>query len=188
LIAYNTSPADATMTGALASWGIYLYDLLSGQTFPLETGLTYARHPTWAPDGKSLYFSAFNPESGTLGIYQISLDTQEVRRVYDEKGNEIQPMVSPDGSRLMFLDFDTRDIYVMDLASGALEKIDTPKALDLGYAVWSPDGEAICFEVNINSAYTIWWIKLSDMNGRQLTEGVTELDPTVGLLSVFLPK
>jgi len=187
-LVYNTSPADASAKGALSSWAIYLYDLAADRTNRLDTGLTFARQPTWTPDGKTLYFSALNPETGTLGIYQISLESLEVSRVYDEKNNEIQPMVSPDGSRLLFLDYDSRELYVLDLATGQVELIKTPSVLDLGYAVWSPDGESIYFEANVSSAYSIWMVNLEEANPIQLTPGSTELDPSVGLLMVYLPK
>ena len=187
-LAYNTSPADASVRGSLASWAIYLYDSAAGRSLRLDTGLTYARHPAWTPDGKALFFSAINPDTGTLGIYQISMDTQEVRRVYDEKANEIQPVVSPDGQRLLFLDYDSRELYILEMNTGRVELVKTPPVLDLGYAVWSPDGTAIYFEANTKSAYAIWIVELEEGEPRQLTPGNTELAPFAGLLVVYLPK
>ena len=187
-LAYNTSPADASTKGALARWSIYLYDLAADRTIRLDTGLSYARHPAWTLDGKTLYFSAYNLETDTLGIYQINLEGQEVRRVYDEKGNEIQPVVSPDGKRLLFLDYDTRELYALDLAKGRVQLIKTPSVLDLGHAVWGPDGLSVYFDAKVEAVYSIWSANLSDEKFIQMTKGYTEISPTVGLLVVYLPK
>jgi LysM repeat protein len=157
-LVYNTSPADASVKGVLASWAIYLYDLAADRTNRLDTGLAYVRHPAWAADGRTLYFSAINPESGTLGIYQVSLDSLEVTRVYDDKENEIQPVVSP-MKQAAFPGLDARDLYVLDLNTGRWSW-SIRRTCWLGYAVWSPDGESIYFEANINSAYALWMVKV----------------------------
>jgi hypothetical protein len=76
----------------------------------------------------------------------------------------------------------------MDIATGQLDMVAIQRFLDLGYAVWSPDGTSLFFEVNASSAYSIWTVNLSEPEPVQLTPGNTEVEPSVGLLVVYLPK
>jgi hypothetical protein len=188
MIAYSTSPVDSSAGRVRESWVIYLYDVAAERTILVNTGLDFNRNPAWSKDGRSLYFSAFNPVTATLGLYRINLDNLDVTRVYDEKGNEVQPMVSPDGTQLLFLDYDSSQLYIMNLDTNVVEPVRMQSFLDLGYAVWSPDGSSLYFEVNVNSAYSIWTVNLNEPEPVQLTPGNTELDPWAGLLIVYLPK
>lgn len=101
--------------------------------------------PVWSPDGQSLAYVSF--ESQRSAVYVQTLRTAERRRVSARAGVNGAPAFSPDGRRLA-LTLSSRDgnldIHVLDLQSGALERLTDHPAIDTE-PVWSADGSRILF-------------------------------------------
>jgi Tol biopolymer transport system component len=114
----------------------------------------HAQHPSWSADGKSILFTA-NVENGEeveICSYDLTLEKYEL--LMRRSGQETEPCLSPDGSRLLFASinpdstepFVNRDteIWEHDLASGEERKICSHPARDY-CPVYSPDGKRIAF-------------------------------------------
>ena len=87
----------------------------------------------WTPDGKSLVFGAnrqddwiFDPMESEL--WSVDIASGELTQLTDRDGPDFAPTISPDGKKLAWIGFDdrkmgyhSREVYVMDRASGAVQ-------------------------------------------------------------------
>jgi dipeptidyl aminopeptidase/acylaminoacyl peptidase len=87
----------------------------------------------WTPDGKSLVFGAnrqddwiFDPMESEL--WSVDIGSGELTQLTDRDGPDFAPTISPDGKKLAWIGFDdrkmgyhSREVYVMDRASGAVQ-------------------------------------------------------------------
>jgi acylaminoacyl-peptidase len=87
----------------------------------------------WTPDGKSLVFGAnrqddwiFDPMESEL--WSVDIGSGALTQLTDRDGPDFAPTISPDGKKLAWIGFDdrkmgyhSREVYVMDRASGAVQ-------------------------------------------------------------------
>jgi WD40 repeat protein len=71
----------------------------------LEAMRAVAEQPsfTWSPDGRRLAFTAAL-DSPNADIYVYDLQSQEIRKVSDDEGQDYLPTWSPDGKSILFLE------------------------------------------------------------------------------------
>lgn len=96
--------------------------------------------PAISPDGKEIAFVSGGD------IWTVPANGGEARLLISDPADESRPLYSHDGKRLAFQSTRTgaNDIYVLTLATGALQRItftDAPVTLD----AWSQDGEWLYF-------------------------------------------
>lgn len=103
----------------------------------------------WSPDGKEMaIYEQINdpPGKGKNLIWILDLATGSKRLVFHRPTLEgsVQGKISwsPDGTRLAF--GWKRDIYVLDLQSGAFNRLTTSGGDD-SHPIWSPNGEMIAY-------------------------------------------
>jgi len=97
-------------------------------------GLVSILSPVWGPDGSSVIFSGL-AESGISDLYRVSLPEGTLEHLTDDPYQDLDPSVSPDGTRLVFasdrtalgLD-DAVNLFIMDL--------DTRSIRQLTYGQW----------------------------------------------------
>lgn len=82
--------------------------------------------PSWSRDSKSLFFSANRNNDWELNplredIFEVNVNSRELRRLTDREGPDVHPVVSPDGTKIAYLGFDDEyqgyqieRLYVMD--------------------------------------------------------------------------
>lgn len=79
-------------------------------------------HPSFSPDGQTLFFSRGDREEGNLDIFALDLRTRAVRQITQHPDRDDQPECSPDGRTLAFLRR-TRDdaaaVVLVPVAGGA---------------------------------------------------------------------
>ncbi|MEO6393303.1 MAG: protein kinase [Pyrinomonadaceae bacterium] len=108
------------------------------------------RHPRWFPDSKRIAFTS--DRSGLNQIWAINADgTGLTQLTFAGEGGATSPVLSPDGSRLAFLQLKSIGgaIFLLDLTKTWTEQtpVELPPVTALtGYfnpTDWSPDGETL---------------------------------------------
>jgi dipeptidyl aminopeptidase/acylaminoacyl peptidase len=119
---------------------IFVIPADGGTPRQLTSGDFQHRGPVWAPDGRSILFSANrNPdweyERRESDIYSVSVADGTISRLTDSDGPEASPAPSPDGATIIYTGFDDRiqtyqttDLYLLrtdgSVASTLLEDLD----------------------------------------------------------------
>ena len=97
-------------------------------------GIDWPRGLAWTPDGKSLVVTDRNSDSEPLGLFLLSVESGERRRLTSPPEKvfiDSQPAFSPDGRTLAFVRevvLGDRDIYLVTLSED-FQPIGEPKRL-----------------------------------------------------------
>ena len=113
---------------------VHVLDLGTRALTRLTVDPSNGMYPTWSPDGARLAFMSWR--SGPTGIYTMNADGTDQRLlVRMRNGSALDPRWSPDGSRIAFVhvpetsvrdeqhEGQTREVYVVDVATGRLTKL-----------------------------------------------------------------
>ncbi len=137
------------------------------------------RSPAWSPDGKSIaYFSDLT------GEYQLVVRPQDgngAGRSYPLKGAGFydEPVWSPDSKKIAFID-NSRTLYWIDLASGALKRIAAepiygPSRVSRTTYTWSPDSKWLAYSLTNRAGFqAIWLYDLAADKSHAVTDGLAE--------------
>jgi Tol biopolymer transport system component len=99
--------------------------------------------PVWSSDGEMIYFSSYR--GGTLALWRVAAKGGMPERMTLGAGYEIEPDISPAGSRFVYATRITRcAIYVTDLESGKEVKLQGLRDDDYMVAI-APDGSAVVY-------------------------------------------
>ena len=121
--------------------------------------------PTFATDGRELFFHAGRSDAGRLLVASLDNDGQvsRVSAVLDEDARNYHPRVSPNG-RLMAFDSDRdgeRGVYVAERDGSNLQRVSGS-----GYAAvpsWSPDMKWLAFVRGEPNRPRVWNLWLRDL-------------------------
>jgi tricorn protease len=112
----------------------------------------HERGPVWSPDGKSIAY--FSDASGEYELHIAAQDGKAEVQSYKLDGTGFYAGLSwsPDSEKLAFED-NGRNLYLIELASGAVTKIDeepiyNPGSFGAMGPVWSPDSRWIAYTTN----------------------------------------
>ena len=116
----------------------------------------------WTPDSATLLVRDREKANEPYGIFSISLKTLERRRVTRPTVpiGDWKCAVSPDGARLAFIRSGIpglSDVYLVPLASGEPRRITDWNGALNGLA-WTPDGQAIVYDVEETGGPRLWRI------------------------------
>ena len=101
--------------------------------------------PAWSPDSRRLAYVSFEGNRST--VFVQTLRTGNRIKVSDRPGINGAPAFSPDGRKLVLTlggADGNLDIFVMEVASKAIKRLTTSRAIDTE-GTWSPDGQEIYF-------------------------------------------
>ena len=100
--------------------------------------------PAISPDGSRVAFDNTRHKVGTLEIGTSALDGSDYRRLTDNEGWNINPVWSPDGTRLAFVS--GHGIAIMSADGSGLQTLTPPSLRSTkDPPVWSPDGQRMAF-------------------------------------------
>lgn len=124
--------------------------------------------------------------NGNFEIYRMTSDGQNVEQLThtsdsDEQGAE----ASPDGSKILFSRGGSRlerEIYFLDVASGAVTQLTDAPAYDLG-GTWSPDGSRIAFISDRDGGYYRLYLMNPDGSDQQHIPLATDPERDVASVS-----
>jgi hypothetical protein len=95
---------------------ILLVDPQSGAIRELTHDRAIDTGPTWSPDGQRVYFSS--DRSGIANIYAYELSSGLLYQVTNVLGGAYQPVLSPDGRRLIYVDYQSTGYGLCEHALG----------------------------------------------------------------------
>jgi len=99
-----------------------------------------------SPDGKSVVYSGFDPQSRRFEIYDYDLSKSTTKPLTDNFGDLNGPEISPDLKTIVFTRYTTDPnhptLWLMDREGGNYRQVSTISAWD---PTWSPDGTRILF-------------------------------------------
>jgi TolB protein len=163
-----TSPQAAVLQQAAAAWTptaatlVYTTNAGGNSDVVLRHGATntsLTRHPaqdhsaSWAPTSQWLAFQSLR--DGNREIYRVAADGAEMRNLTNHPAQDLLPAVAPDGGRILF--FSDRavpdhpltqlpgDLYVLTLATGAVERLTQTSLTSTFGGDWAPDGNSVLF-------------------------------------------
>lgn len=148
--------------------------------------------PVWAPDGKSLVFSAnrtadaeYNPLESE--IYEVALATGAIKQLTHRKGPDNSPAVSPDGKLIAYSGFDDREqayqvthLYVMNRDGSGSRMLAPTLDRDLYGGLWSADGTGLYVQYDDDGDTKLAFVPL--------TGDVRKLADKLGGLSIDRPS
>ena len=153
---------------------------------------------TWAPDGRSVVFSA--QTGGVSDLWRYEIDGGKLARLTNDAYADLEPAFSPDGRRIVYVTerFSTNladaavgdmRLAVMDVATGQSTAV---QAFPNGKHIspqWAPDSSAIYFISDPDGISNVFRISLNGGRPEQMTNlrtgatGITEASPALSVAS-----
>lgn len=150
--------------------------------------VTEAEHshgaPSWARDGRSLYFSAnlredadFQPRNSE--VYRLDLGSGEITALTNRVGPDNAPVVSPDGRQVAYLGLDDRyqgyminRLYLMnaDGSDARLVSGDFDRSID--NLQWGGDGKSLYFQYDDHGDTKVARLNPASGNIETVAEGL----------------
>jgi len=106
--------------------------------------------PRWSPDGRRIAWSGYGPEDEPSRLFMVDVESGELT----ELGLGSDPIWSPDGSRLLFVQEEQKpgvitfkpnsEVFVLDVETGEQLNL-TNNIVPEYWPTWSPDGSRIAF-------------------------------------------
>jgi Tol biopolymer transport system component len=107
---------------------------------PLDQGFS----PSFSPSGKVVYFSA--SKNVTRDIYAYDLERNVLMNVTDDLAFDTAPVISPDGTRLIYVSFtgDFQKLFMINLTSKVKTQLTFNRYNDSSPS-WSDDGQYVVY-------------------------------------------
>lgn len=112
------------------------------------------RSPEFMPDGRILFQSKSSPSQISIA----NIDGSNIIQLTNDKTNNMQPKISPDGSKIAYLSNrdGNQEVYVMNLDGSNQQRI-TKNDIQEWDPVWSPTGDKVFFSSqNVHGFYDIY--------------------------------
>lgn len=161
-------------------------------------GIGAIHNLAWSPDGRTIAFSGLS--GGISDLYLLDLETNQVRKLTDDRYADLQPAWSPDGRTIAFVsdrgpdgtDFEIlrygyERLALLDLETG---KVRVLRPFQQGQQInpqFSPDGQSLYFISNHDGFKDIYRMDLHSGAVYRITKlqtgvsGITSLSPAMSV-------
>ncbi len=130
-----------------------------------------AAQPDWSPDGHSVVFSSQSGEWAQIGIYRLS--DEHIEWLTADQGNKINPVWSPDGRRLAWVNNHRESAWVEIRSSDGSRLRVEPEAGFAHRPRFTPDGRALLFiHESPQHPAGLWMFSLDDHRLTRLTDSL----------------
>jgi len=139
-----------TLSRDAANLDVHTLDLTTQVLRQLTTDAAIDTEATWAPDGRSIYFTS--DRAGGPQVYRVGTDPgQRPQRISFERPYNARPRVSPDGKLIAVVTGESNryQIGVVDAASGRLTVL-TPQGRYDESPSFAPNGAQIIYATKDN--------------------------------------
>jgi Tol biopolymer transport system component len=144
-MAATVSPDGKTLIVDLQET-LWSLPMTGGKMKRLTDPMLEPSRPDWSPKGDWIAFQGY--KTGTFHIWLMKPDGSGVRELTDGHGDDREPRISPDGTKVAFASDRAMqgnyDIWVADIATGKLTQV-TSSAKEEYEPTWTPDGKAVAF-------------------------------------------
>jgi tricorn protease len=149
-----------------------------------QTPGAHEKSPAWSPDGKSIAY--FSDASGEYELYIKSQDGKGDPKVFKLNGAGFYAYLrwSPDSKKIDFSD-NGRNLYVLDIASGAVTKIDADELYTPGTfrdiaGGWSGDSKWISYtKITVTQFKQIFLYSIAQQKSFAVTDGLSDASEPV---------
>lgn len=135
---------------------------------------------TWSPDSKTIAFThQKSPDSEAwfnTDLSSIPADSGKIRVLADKKGQDFQPVYSPDGKWIAFASdggkatwTDCSDVYIMPTEGGAAKKLAVTFNRQPHLIKWSADGQSIWMDENFKTSRAVYRLPVNGKNPEMIT-------------------
>jgi len=103
-----------------------------------------------------------NRDTNKSQLYSFTIDGSSQKRILESTANDYNPSVSPDGTKIAFAsDRDgNADLFLMDIASGAVAQLTTTTACINEYPTWEGNGSGLVYNSNCTGNFEIFRAEL----------------------------
>lgn len=144
-----------------------------------QTTGAHEKYPSWSPDGKTIAY--FSDASGEYQLYLKPQDGKGEAKIFKLTGTGFYayPEWSLDSKKINFTD-NARNFYVVDIASGAITKIDadefyTPGPFRYLHGSWSFDSKWIAYtKITETQFKRVYLYSIEQKKSFALTDGLSD--------------
>lgn len=115
-------------------------------------------------DNESIIYTKLVQDTGFFQIFKYSIEENTETRLMESEFNEVNPVVSPDGTKVAFLSdkYSDYNLYILNLKNNIIQELDINEAVVGESVVWSPDSSKIAY-VTLNGV-TKYSVKLAEID------------------------
>ena len=167
---------------------IFLVDVATGEQEELSFDLTGIFSVDWSPKGDAIAFVGNTTSQSDIFVY--NLKTKKVVNLTDDIYSDERPAWSPDGKKIYFSsdrgevvthdstdirfhDYNSYDIFSIDVATRDIERLTEWPRSNQGSPVVSPDGKKILFVSDRNGINNIYMLNLETKKWRPITNSLS---------------
>jgi Tol biopolymer transport system component len=158
-------------------------------------GVGEIMNPHWSPDGRSVVFSGIS--GGLTNLYLLDLESEQARKLTDDRYTQLHPAFSPDGARIAFvteqgpgtdlelLQYGTHGLAILELASGEISLVPGMSGWRNINPQWTRDGSGLYFISDRTGVPNAYRIDLATGQLFQVTNlftgitGITSISPAL---------
>jgi TolB protein len=148
---------------------VYMCDADGGSMMQLTRDNIAAVGPRWSPNGKDIFYTSF--VKGYPAIYRLVDFGRQRRALAPFKGLNTGAALSPDGSRIaLILSYQGNpELYILNVASGRLNRMTKTQHGVEASPCWSPDGQSIVYVSDISKSPQLYIVNVASRQSHRLT-------------------